>query len=81
MIPLQTNRGGQITFHGPGQLVLYPILDLRRLEPSMHRYVDRLQQTLLQTCKSLGVAEVGCKDQVGVWVADKRKIGFIGGMI
>ncbi len=76
----QTGRGGQITWHGPGQLCLYPILNLVRHKPSMHWYVERLENVLIRTIECAGLkarrGEDRCKE-VGVWI-DDRKVGFVG---
>lgn len=72
----RTNRGGLITFHGPGQLVAYPILNLRHFQPSIRKYVASLELTLIDTCRRFGI-EARTTEHTGVWVGDK-KIGSIG---
>lgn len=72
----KTNRGGLITFHGPGQMVAYPILNLKRFKPSMKWYVQQLEQTLINTLGHFDL-EGRTTDQTGVWVKD-RKIASIG---
>ena len=77
----QTGRGGQWTWHGPGQLVLYPILNLQNHTKSMKAYVCQLEETLIEACRALGIeAERGeSSGEIGIWVkGSKRKIGFIG---
>ena len=75
-----TDRGGLITFHGTGQLVAYPILNLKRFNPSLKWYVSRLEQTIIDLCKN-GYnlkAERMCKlGYTGVWVND-AKIAALG---
>ena len=73
---MRTNRGGLITFHGPGQLVAYPILNLRNFTPSMRRYIATLENTIINTCSRFGV-NAGTTEHTGVWVGD-RKIAAIG---
>ena len=71
-----TNRGGLVTFHGPGQLVCYPVLNLACFKKSLRWYVASLEKTLIETCKRFGVhAETTC--DTGVWVKD-NKIAAIG---
>ncbi|GAB1600257.1 putative lipoyltransferase 2, mitochondrial [Argonauta hians] len=72
----RTNRGGMITFHGPGQLVAYPILNLLQFRPSVKWYVSSLESTLIRTCAKWGITAKTTKD-TGVWVED-RKIAAIG---
>jgi len=77
-IPLYfTDRGGDITYHGPGQLVAYPIVDLRKRGKDIHRYISNLQEAVIGTLADFSI--VGEKDQkhVGVWVG-KDKVCAIG---
>lgn len=50
----KTNRGGLITFHGPGQLVAYPVLNLKHFKTSVRWYVTNLEQTIIELCDELG---------------------------
>ena len=71
------NRGGQATYHGPGQLIGYPIIDLRRCGQDLHRYLRWLEDLLIQT---LAIYEISARTRpglTGVWI-DKRKIASIG---
>ncbi|MFZ1220940.1 MAG: lipoyl(octanoyl) transferase LipB [Chthoniobacterales bacterium] len=71
------NRGGQATYHGPGQLVGYPIIDLRRCGQDLHRYLRWLEDLLVETLGETGIAASTRNGLTGVWVAD-RKIASIG---
>ncbi|XP_067043334.1 octanoyl-[acyl-carrier-protein]:protein N-octanoyltransferase LIPT2, mitochondrial-like [Acropora muricata] len=71
-----TNRGGLLTFHGPGQLVCYPVLNLACFKKSLKWYVSSLERTLVETCKRFNV-EANTTCDTGVWVKDK-KIAAIG---
>jgi lipoyl(octanoyl) transferase len=71
------NRGGQATYHGPGQLMGYPIIDLRRCGQDLHRYLRWLEELLVETLASLGIVATTRSGLTGVWVAD-RKIASIG---
>lgn len=74
----ETDRGGQATFHGPGQLVGYPIVDLKPDRRDVRRYVRDLQEVLVQTLADLSVnAEGRPSPEIGVWVGE-RKIASIG---
>ncbi|BFZ06674.1 hypothetical protein BsWGS_09713 [Bradybaena similaris] len=72
----KTNRAGPMTFHGPGQLVAYPILNLHCFKPSLKWYASQLEQTMMNTLKQFGLTG-RTTDQTGIWVAD-RQIGMIG---
>lgn len=74
---IEINRGGQATYHGPGQLVGYPILDLTDLGRDLHRYLHSLETALVNTCKKLNVQASVRKGLTGVWVQN-RKIASIG---
>ena len=74
---VETNRGGEVTYHGPGQLVVYPILDLRRRGRDLHRYLRDLEAWLVALCQTYGVPAHADSPHTGVWVED-RKIASIG---
>lgn len=74
---IETNRGGQATFHGPGQLVGYPVLNLGNRGRDLHRYMRFLEGVLIDSCAHFGVEAQRKDGLTGVWVAD-RKIASIG---
>ncbi|MCW5891552.1 MAG: lipoyl(octanoyl) transferase LipB [bacterium] len=74
---VRVGRGGQVTYHGPGQLVGYPILALRRHRLDVHWYVRTLEQVLIDALADFGIAAARRPGLTGVWVED-RKIGSIG---
>jgi len=71
------NRGGQATYHGPGQLMGYPIIDLRRCGHDLHKYLRWLEQLLIEVLAEHGIAATQRESLTGVWVED-RKIASIG---
>jgi lipoyl(octanoyl) transferase len=71
------NRGGQATYHGPGQLMGYPIIDLRRCGQDLHRYLRWLEQLLIELLADYGIAASRRESLTGVWI-DHRKIASIG---
>jgi lipoyl(octanoyl) transferase len=74
---VQINRGGQATYHGPGQLIGYPILDLRPRGQDLHRYLRFLEDVLLQALADQGVEAIRREGLTGAWVGAK-KIASIG---
>jgi lipoate-protein ligase B len=75
---IRTSRGGDVTYHGPGQLVAYPIIDLRsKLRKDVHRYVRNLELSAIRTLKDFGLAGTRRPPFTGVWIGDK-KIAAIG---
>ena len=74
---VRTHRGGQVTYHGPGQLIGYPILDLRRRRPDVRWYLRTLEEVLVAALADLGVAAEPRAGLTGVWVGP-RKIASIG---
>jgi lipoyl(octanoyl) transferase len=68
-IPIvQTNRGGQVTYHGPGQVVAYPLIDLQRLSIYVKEYVFRLEQAVIKTLESHGVTGHRVRGAPGIYV-------------
>ena len=80
-IPLvKTGRGGQLTYHGPGQVVAYPIINLSKREKDLRKYVKNLQTWIINTLKHFNI-EAFITDEVGVWVetpSGRKKIAAIG---
>ena len=71
------NRGGQATYHGPGQVMGYPIIDLRRCGQDLHKYLRWLERLLIDLLSEYGIAATQRGSLTGVWVED-RKIASIG---
>ncbi|HXM98608.1 MAG TPA: lipoyl(octanoyl) transferase LipB [Candidatus Dormibacteraeota bacterium] len=77
----ETNRGGDITYHGPGQIVGYPILDLAALRKDVRWYVRSLEEVMIRASAELGIAAGREPGKIGVWVgapARSEKLGAIG---
>jgi lipoyl(octanoyl) transferase len=73
----ETNRGGQATYHGPGQLVGYPVLDLTPRGRDLHAHLRSLEEALIRACAVFGVSAVRRDGLTGVWV-ENRKLASIG---
>ncbi|MEW5009637.1 MAG: lipoyl(octanoyl) transferase LipB [Cycloclasticus sp.] len=72
-IPIvQTDRGGQVTYHGPGQLVMYVLFDLRRLGIGVRALVDLLENITIASLKLYGLSAVSRQDAPGVYIAEKK---------
>jgi lipoyl(octanoyl) transferase len=74
---VNSDRGGQVTYHGPGQLVIYTLLDIKRLNLGIRQLVTILEQAMINTLSQHGISAVSKADAPGVYVNDK-KIGSIG---
>jgi lipoate-protein ligase B len=74
---IQAERGGDITFHGPGQLVIYPIIDLTKAGLKIIDYVARLEEIMLRTVSDWGISAERNSVNRGIWIADK-KLGSVG---
>lgn len=74
---VETNRGGDVTFHGPGQLVGYPVIHLGRRGRDLHRYLRFLEELLIHVAADFGVAAYRVPGQTGIWT-DAGKLASIG---
>jgi lipoyl(octanoyl) transferase len=74
---VQIDRGGQVTYHGPGQLVVYPLIDVRRASIGVRQLVVALENAVIAVAAQWNIAAVGKRDAPGIYV-DARKLGSIG---
>lgn len=75
---IKSDRGGNITYHGPGQLVCYPIIDLSIRRPDINYYLRTIEKIVLKTLFSLGIQASCIKDKTGIWTSENEKICSIG---
>jgi len=74
---VRTDRGGDVTYHGPGQLVIYPIFDLNRHGRDLHRWMRQLEETMIVALRVFGIAGSRNPPHTGAWIGD-RKVAAIG---
>jgi lipoyl(octanoyl) transferase len=75
---LDTDRGGRVTYHGPGQLVGYPVVSLKPYGDDVHAYIRRMEQVVVSVLAAYGVEAGLVEGLTGVWTAERRKIASIG---
>ena len=78
---IKTNRGGKITWHGPGQLVCYFVIDLNKRKKDIRKFVTLIEKTIIQTLKKYKINSFNDRKNIGIWINDKnktKKIGAIG---
>ncbi len=73
----KTNRGGQFTYHGPGQRIVYVMLDLRKKGYDIRGFVTLLENWIISSLKTIGISATNDKDHVGIWVKEKNKLNKI----
>ena len=70
---IQTNRGGKITCHGPGQLIFYFVLDLRN-KKDIRKFINSIEKTIIETLKTFGIETFSDKDNIGIWYNENGKV-------
>ena len=71
---LKTNRGGKITYHGPGQLICYFVIDLKKSKKDIRKFISTIEETIVKTLKYYEIDSFPDKDNIGIWYDDNSKI-------
>ena len=71
---LNTNRGGKITYHGPGQLICYFVIDLKKGKKDIRRFISIIEKSIVQTLKDYEINSFPDKDNIGIWYNNNSKI-------
>ena len=71
---IKTNRGGKITYHGPGQTICYFVIDLNRRKKDIRKFTTTIENTIIQTLKEYKINSFSDRDNIGIWVNHKNKI-------
>ena len=78
---IKTNRGGKITYHGPGQLICYFVIDLKKRKKDIRKFISTIEKTIIRTLKQFNIEAIADKKNIGIWYKDKselKKIAAIG---
>ena len=70
----KTNRGGKITYHGPGQLVCYFVIDLKKIKKDIRNFISIIEKTIIDSLKSYDINTFSDKENIGIWYDDNSKI-------
>ena len=71
---LKTNRGGKITYHGPGQLICYFVIDLKRRKKDIRKFISSIEKTIIETLQIYNIDTFADKDNIGIWYNNNSKI-------
>ena len=70
---LETNRGGKITYHGPGQLICYFVIDLKKRKKDIRNFISIIEKTIIDTLKFFNIKTFSDKENIGIWYKDNKK--------
>jgi len=71
---IKTNRGGKITYHGPGQLICYFVIDLKQRQKDIRKFITIIEKTIIESLSELNIKSFGDPKNIGIWVNDKNEI-------
>ena len=78
---IKTNRGGKITYHGPGQLICYFVIDLKKRKKDIRKFITIIEKTIIESLSEFNIKSFGDPKNIGIWVIDKgdvKKVAAIG---
>ena len=78
---IKTNRGGKITYHGPGQLICYFVIDLKKRKKDIRKFITLIEKTIIESLSEFNIKSFGDPKNIGIWVDDKsnvKKVAAIG---
>tara|TARA_B110001450_G_scaffold114972_1_gene108697 strand:+ start:262 stop:882 length:621 start_codon:yes stop_codon:yes gene_type:complete len=71
---VETNRGGKITYHGPGQLICYFVIDLKKRQKDIRKFITLIEQTIIESLSEFNIESYGDPKNIGIWINDNSKI-------
>ena len=71
---IKTNRGGKITYHGPGQLICYFVIDLKQRQKDIRKFITIIEKTIVETLSEFNIKSFGDPKNIGIWINDKTEI-------
>ena len=74
---IKTNRGGKITYHGPGQLICYFVIDLKKRKKDIRKFITLIEKTIIESLSEFNILSFGDKKNVGIWINHKDKISKV----
>ena len=74
---VKTNRGGKITYHGPGQLICYFVIDLKKRKKDIRKFITLIEKTIIGSLSEFNINSFGDPKNIGIWVEDKGKINKV----
>ena len=74
---IKTNRGGKITYHGPGQLICYFVIDLKKRKKDIRKFITLIEKTIIGSLSEFNINSFGDPKNIGIWVEDKGKINKV----
>ena len=74
IILIKTNRGGKITYHGPGQLICYFVIDLKKRQKDIRKFITLIEKTIIESLSEFKIKSFGDPKNIGIWVGNKKNV-------